>query len=146
MATRVLREPSLAEDVVQETFVGFWDSPDKFDPSRGTLQSFLLTIAHRRAIDLVRSEVSRTKRESAPPEPSHFDVADEVLSQELSSQVRAALANLAPGEKEAITLAHFGGLSYVETARKLGQPEGTVKSRIRSGMRKLATVLAEADL
>jgi RNA polymerase sigma-70 factor (ECF subfamily) len=98
MATRVLREPSLAEDVVQETFVGCWDSPDKFDPSRGTLQSFLLTIAPRRAIDLVRSEVSRTRRESAPPEPSHFDVADEVLSQELSSQVRVALANLAPGE------------------------------------------------
>lgn len=142
MATRVVREPALAEDIVQETFVGFWQSPHKFDPARGSLQSFLVTIAHRRAVDLVRSEVSRTRRELRPPDPSHIDVVEEVLSKEVSAEVRKAVASLAPGERDAITLAHFGGLSYVETARRLGEPEGTVKSRIRSGMRKLAVALS----
>ncbi len=142
VALRVVRDESLAEDVAQDTFLGFWNAPEKFDPERGSLSSFLSTIAHRRAVDLVRSEVARSRREERPPDPEHYDVAEEVWVRTLSEAVRRALDELAEGEREAITLAYFGGLSYVEVAERLGQPAGTVKSRIRSGMKKLASSLA----
>lgn len=142
IAARVLRDESLAEDVVQDTFVQFWKAPERYQPDRGSLRTFLVTIAHRRAVDIVRSEVARSRREQQPPEPDHFDLEDEVWSRSLSETVRNALDGLAPGEREAIALAYFRGLSYVEVARSLGEPEGTVKSRIRSGMKKLAVSLA----
>jgi RNA polymerase sigma-70 factor, ECF subfamily len=142
LAMRVLRDEALADDVVQDTFLGFWNAPEKFDAERGSLRTFLLTIAHRRAVDIVRSEVARSRREEKPPDPDYYDVAEEVWARDLSETVRRALADLAEGEREAIALAYFGGLSYVEVARRLGQPEGTVKSRIRSGMRKLSVSLA----
>jgi RNA polymerase sigma-70 factor, ECF subfamily len=142
VAFRVLRDQVLAEDVVQDTFVTFWQAPEKFNADRGSLRSFLLTIAHRRAVDIVRSEVARSRREQTAPEPRQVDVEEEVWTRSLSRTVRAALSELADGEREAITLAYFGGLSYAEVARRLGQPEGTVKSRIRSGMRKLSVALA----
>lgn len=144
-ATRVLRDETLAEDVVQDTFVGFWNDPQKFDSSRGTLRTFLLTIAHRRAVDVVRSEVARTRRELKPPEPVHYDVEEEVWSRALSENVRSALEGLSDVEREAISLAYFGGLSYIEVATQLGAPEGTVKSRIRSGMKKLAVSMAGVE-
>lgn len=142
VAIRVLRDETLAEDVVQDTFVGFWNDPQKFDPSRGTLRTFLLTIAHRRAVDVVRSEVARARREQRPPDPDHYDVEEEVWSRSLSETVRSALGDLSQDEREAISLAYFGGLSYVDVAKRLGAPEGTVKSRIRSGMKKLAVSMA----
>lgn len=141
VAIRVLRDQSLAEDVVQDTFVTFWNRPDRYDAARGTLRTFLLTIAHRRAVDVVRSEEARTRREARPPDPDHFDLEDEVWTRRLSEHVRAALEELSEGERQAISLAYYGGLSYVEVAERLGAPEGTVKSRIRSGMKKLATSL-----
>lgn len=143
VAARVLRDEGLAEDVVQETFVGFWNAPARFDPARGSLQSYLVTIAHRRAVDTVRSEVARTRREQAPPDPPHLDVEDEVWSRTISETVRRALDELPETEREAIALAYLKGMSYVEVARRLGQPEGTVKSRIRSGMRRLSASLAQ---
>lgn len=142
VAVRVLRDDVLAEDVLQETFMGFWDSPERFDPARGSLRTFLSTIAHRKAVDSVRSEVARSRRELTPPEPAHFDLEDEVWARSLSESVRAALDQLPEGEREAIALAYFGGLSYMEVAKRLGAPEGTVKSRIRSGMKKLSVALA----
>ena len=142
LALRVVRDEALADDVVQDTFLGFWNAPGKFSPERGSLRTFLLTIAHRRAVDIVRSEVARSRREERPPDPDYYDVAEEVLARDLSERVRRALADLAEGEREAVALAYFGGLSYVEVAKRLNQPEGTVKSRIRSGMRKLSVSLA----
>lgn len=142
VALRVVRDESLAEEVAQDTFLGFWNAPEKFDPERGSLRSFLSTIAHRRAVDVVRSEVARSRREERPPDPEHYDVAEEVWVRTLSETVRRALDELAEAEREAIALAYFGGLSYVEVAKRLGQPEGTVKSRIRSGMKKLSSALA----
>ena len=141
LARRVVRDEAMAEDVVQEAFVWLWRSPDKYDSTRGSLRAFLLTVAHRRAVDLVRSEQARNRRESQPPDPVHSNLEDEVWSRRLSEQVRTALEDLSHDEREAISLAYYGGLSYVEVSRRLGQPEGTVKSRIRSGMRKLATTL-----
>ena len=144
MAQRVLRDETLAEDVVQDVFVSFWKSPEKYDPERGSLRTFLVTLAHRRAVDTVRSEEARTRREERIPERDVApDIEDEVWTRSLSETVRTALATLSEPEREAITLAYFGGLSYVEVAKRLGAPEGTVKSRIRAGMRKLSTELAE---
>jgi RNA polymerase sigma-70 factor, ECF subfamily len=142
VALRVLRDEGLAEDVVQDTFVGFWNAPHKYHADRGSLRTFLLTIAHRRAVDIVRSEVARSRREQKPPDPDHFDIEEEVWSRNLSEAVRRAINGLSEGEREAISLAYFGGLSYVEVARRLGAPEGTVKSRIRSAMKKLSVSLA----
>ncbi len=143
MAFRVIRDETLAEDVVQDTFVGFWKTPEKYDPSRGSLRTFLLTIAHRRAVDVVRSEESRARRETRPPDPDPFDLEEEVIARSVSLEVRSALGALADEEREAISLAYFGGLSYVQVARVLDAPEGTIKSRIRNGMRKLANSLQE---
>lgn len=141
-AMRVLRNDHLAEEVVQEVILDLWKTPTRFDPKRGSLRTFLLTLAHRRAVDVVRSEVARSKREERPPDPVVIDVEEEVWSKDVSETVRAALADLGEGEREAITLAYFGGLPYREVAKRLGEPEGTVKSRIRSGMKKLSVTLA----
>lgn len=145
VAWRVLKDENLAEDVVQETFVTFWDNPGKYDPARGTLRTFLLTIAHRKAVDIVRSEVARTRREQRPPDPVHTDVEEEVWTRNLSDTVTEALEELSEGEREAIVLAYYGGLSYVKVAERLGLPEGTVKSRIRVGMKKLSSSLSEVE-
>jgi RNA polymerase sigma-70 factor, ECF subfamily len=141
LALRVLKNQTLAEDILQDTMLAFWRSPDSFDANRGSLRSYLLTIAHRRAVDLVRSEQARTRRESRPPEPERGSLEDEVISLVVSESVREALISLDEGERESIAMAYLGGYSYVETARRLGEPEGTVKSRIRSGMKKLAVAL-----
>lgn len=138
VALKVLRNPELAEDVVQETFVTFWNSPERFDSTRGSLKTYLLTIAHRRAVDIVRSEEARSRRELVPPDPDYTSVEEEILTRATSDLVRKALTDLDENERKAITMAYFGGLTYVEVADRLGAPEGTVKSRIRNGMRKLA--------
>ncbi|MFP3915345.1 MAG: RNA polymerase sigma factor [Actinomycetota bacterium] len=143
VAFRVLRDRSLAEDIVQETFLTLWRAPHRYQPERGSLRTFLQAIAHRRAVDVVRSEVARARREQRPPEPDPTDVEEEVWVRSLSETVRAALDRLGEDERRAITLAYYGGYSYAELARRLGEPEGTVKSRIRSGMRKLSSALAE---
>lgn len=146
VAFKVLRNEALAEDVVQETFVTFWNSPEGYDPARGSLKTYLLTIAHRRAVDMVRSEQSRTKRELKPPDPDYSNVEDEVMAKLGSNHVRRALGDLDVNERRAITMAYFGGLTYVEVADELGAPEGTVKSRIRAGMKKLAVALEGVEL
>lgn len=143
LARKVLRDDALAEDVVQDIFVTFWRSAGNFDPKRGSLRTYLLTIAHRRAVDVVRSEQARRRREDTAPGDEFVDVEHEVWVRSQSEMVRCAVAGLDDDEREAISLAYFGGLSYVEVAKRLDQPEGTVKSRIRSGMRKLSTALAE---
>lgn len=143
VARKVLRDDALAEDVVQDVFVSLWRSPDRFDPNRGSLRAFLMTIAHRRAVDIVRSEEARARREDNMELPDTIDLEDEVWVRNQSERVRSAVARLGEDERRAISLAYFGGLTYVEVARTLEEPEGTVKSRIRSGMRKLSETLSE---
>lgn len=147
IARRVLNDDTLAEDVVQDVFVSFWKAPEKFNADRGALRTYLLTIAHRRAVDVVRSEVARTQREEKQPPPAEvIDLESEIWQRSQSEIVRDAVAKLGEDERKAISLAYFGGLTYIEVADALDEPEGTVKSRIRSGMRKLSTVLAEAAI
>lgn len=145
LALRVTRSQTLAEDVAQEVFVRLWKQPTKFDPDRGTLRTYLLTQAHGRAVDLIRSESSRRMREDnearmvAEAGPS---VDEEVVDMQVAEQVRGALARLDAAQRSAIELAYFGGHSYREVAEMLGQPEGTVKSRIRAGLKRLNEQLA----
>lgn len=145
LARRLLRDSGRAEEVVQEVFLRLWTAPEKFDPARGSLRTFLLAIGHSRAIDLLRAETSRRQREerdhrrSAEPD---YDLEQEVVESGVAGEVRAAIAALPAIEREAIELAYLGGHTYREVAELLGQPEGTIKTRIRSGLRRLREELA----
>jgi RNA polymerase sigma-70 factor (ECF subfamily) len=144
VARRVCRNQALAEDVCQTVFVDLWQRPERFDSSRGRLRPWLVAQAHGRAVDAVRSETARQRREDreaqlATPPSAEVEAAVHVAS--LSAEVRRAVDQLASDEREAIVLAYFGGHSYTETAALLGAPEGTVKSRIRRGLVGLRRVL-----
>jgi RNA polymerase sigma-70 factor (ECF subfamily) len=149
LARRVLNDRTLAEEVVQELFVRLWREPDRFDPARGTLRSFLLAQVHGRSVDLLRAEVARRGREERDAlrmPVANDDLERAVLDLTEAEVVRDALANLSEGERSAIELAYFGGHTYREVATLLEQPEGTVKSRIRSGLLRLRAALVEAGI
>ncbi|MDQ1521693.1 MAG: polymerase sigma-70 factor, subfamily [Actinomycetota bacterium] len=149
LARRVLNDRTLAEEVVQELFVRLWREPERFDATRGTLRSFLLAQVHGRSVDLLRAEVARRgreEREAMRAPASSDDLERAVLDLTEAEAVRAALANLSEGERSAIELAYFGGHSYREVATLLEQPEGTVKSRIRSGLLRLRAALIDAGI
>jgi len=136
-----------AADVAQDVFLLFGRYPDRFDPDRGSLRSFLLTITHHRAVDLLRREHARQVREErvVTSEPSvRLEVDDDVLRGEVVARVLAALEALPAAERDAITTAFYGRCSYREAAVRLGQSEGTTKSRIRSGLRRLRPLLASS--
>ncbi len=149
LSRRLLNNRTLAEEVTQEIFLRLWNRPERFDPERGTLRAFLLADTHGRSIDLLRSEAARRDREEKDgrlaPTPA-FNLESEVLANVKAEQVRNALAELSDGERRAIELAYFGGYTYREVAEQLGEPEGTVKSRIRSGMKRLRGQLTAAGV
>ncbi|HEX2575122.1 MAG TPA: sigma-70 family RNA polymerase sigma factor [Aquihabitans sp.] len=147
LARRLLAEPALAEEIVQEVFLRLWNDPDKFDPGRGSLRSYLLAQCHGRSVDLLRSESSRRRREEKDlrrTAEAGYDLEREVWDLTLADHVREAIGKLPEGEREAIRLAYLGGHTYREVATLLDEPEGTVKSRIRSGLKHLRTELVAA--
>ncbi len=149
LAQRVLREASVAEDVVQEVFLRLWDHPEKFDSERGSLRSYLLAQAHGRAVDALRSDTSRRRREERDARDAAsagYDLELEVWDLTVADQVKDAVAELPAQERRAIELAYFGGHTYREVADLLEQPEGTVKSRIRSGLKRMRASLAAAGV
>jgi RNA polymerase sigma-70 factor (ECF subfamily) len=149
LARRLLSNQAQAEEVVQEIFLRLWNDPTRFDPDRGSLRSFLLTQTHGRAVDLLRSEAARRRREEreATTNPSpEYELDREVWDLALAGQVREAIARLHDGEREAIELAYFGGHTYREVATMLGEAEGTVKSRIRAGLRRLRAELTSSGV
>lgn len=144
LALRILVDRRLAEEVVQEVFLRIWNEPEKFDPERGTLRSYLLAQTHGRSVDLVRAESARRAREERDARrtaDTGYDLEREVYELTLAEHVRDALGALSEGERDAIELAYFGGHTYREVAVLLGQPEGTVKSRIRAGLGRLREAL-----
>jgi RNA polymerase sigma-70 factor (ECF subfamily) len=146
LARRVLGDRTLGEEVVQEVFVRTWREPERFDPERGSLRSFLLAQVHGRSVDLLRAETARRAREQrdALRDPRRSpDLEREVEQLVESEAIRTALESLSAGERDAIELAYFGGHTYKEVAVLLEQPEGTVKSRIRSGLLRLRAALIE---
>jgi RNA polymerase sigma-70 factor (ECF subfamily) len=149
LAKRVLANPTDAEDVTQEVFLRLWNQPDRFDPARGSLRSFLLAQAHGRAVDAVRSSSSRRAREvrdALRTAESPYDMQREVWDMAVADQVSNAMGDLPEEERRAIELAYFDGHTYREVAQLLDQPEGTVKSRIRNGMRRMRAALADAGV
>lgn len=149
LSRRLIRETNLAEEVVQEVFVRLWNTPDKFDPGRGSLRSYLLAQAHGRSVDLLRSESSRRVREERDARrqaESGYDLEREVWDLAVADHVKEALQELPDDERRAIELAYFGGHTYREVAVLLEQPEGTVKSRIRAGLKRLRSNLQDTGI
>jgi RNA polymerase sigma-70 factor (ECF subfamily) len=149
LAKRVLLNATEAEDVTQEVFLRLWNQPDRFDPARGSLRAFLMAQAHGRAVDAVRSTSSRRRREAREAmrtAEAAYDMQREVWDLALADQIAQAMGELPEEERRAIELAYFDGQTYREVAQLLDQPEGTVKSRIRNGMRRMRAVLAHAGV
>ncbi len=149
LAKRLLREVAPAEDIVQEVFLRLWSSPERFDPDRGSLRSFLLAQTHGRAVDRLRSDHSRRDREAREAREAAtagYDLEREVVDFTVAEAVREAVDALPVDERRAIELAYFGGRTYREVATALGEPEGTVKSRIRTGLRRMKGSLSDAGL
>ena len=149
LAHRMLWERASAEELVQEIFLRLWEHPDRFDQARGPLRSFLLMDAHARCVDRIRSDSRRREREertSRAAMVTDYDLDLEAHDLEVGEQVREVMATLSDAERQAIELAYFGGHTYREVARILDQPEGTVKSRIRTGLMRLRTQLLERGI
>jgi RNA polymerase sigma-70 factor (ECF subfamily) len=149
LSRRLLVDASLAEEIVQEVFLRLWNNPEKFDPERGSLRSYLLAQCHGRSVDLLRSETSRRRREERDlrrTAESGYDLEHEVVDLSVAERVKEALALLPEGERAAIALAYFGGHTYREVAEMLEEPEGTIKSRIRSGLKRMRVDLVGAGL
>ncbi len=149
LARRLLVDPGMAEEVVQEVFLRLWNQPEKFDPERGSLRAFLLAQTHGRAVDVLRSETSRRRREERDARrtaEAGYDIEREVMDLSVTDKVNEVMAVLPVDERRAIELAYFGGHTYRQVAALLDQPEGTVKSRIRSGLRRMRDQLMDAGL
>jgi len=149
LALRVLGDRTAAEEVVQEVFLRLWNAPDRYDPERGSMRAFLLAQSHGRAVDQLRADSSRRRREqrdAARSAEAGYDLEHEVMDLTVAEHLKEAVSALPVDERRAIELAYFGGHTYREVAALLDQPEGTVKSRIRSGLTRLRAGLADTGL
>lgn len=147
VAMSVIRDRDLAADIAQDVFVRLWHRADRFDAKRGSLGSFLAVDAHGRSIDLLRSRNASAKREVNDfvrrSGETQIGTEEQALNGLVASTVRASLAELPDDQRIPITLAYFDGLPYRQVAERLKMPEGTVKSRIRSGLQQLSMTLAD---
>jgi RNA polymerase sigma-70 factor (ECF subfamily) len=148
LALRILRDETLAQDAVQEAFLAVWRTADRFLAERARASTWVLTLVHRRAVDLVRREERRRAEplESAP-EPSAAQTVDEEAELGFRRRVvQEALRRLPPDQRQALELGYYGGLTQSELAERLDQPLGTIKSRMFTGLSRLRELLAQAGL
>ena len=150
LARRILADDVLAEDVLQDVFVSVWRDPGAFDRSRGSVASWLLAMVHHKAVDAVRREESHRRRQARAAEDVALsrrvgagDVEDDAWTRVVAGEVRAALGLLPSLQREALTLAYYGGYTQREVAALTGAPLGTVKTRMLAGMRRLREELGE---
>ena len=145
LAYRILQDAALAEDAVQEAFLQAWRGAGAYRPERAKASTWLLTFVHRRAVDLVRREERRRSLPAdAAPEPTGPGTDETVDVRSRGEIVRAALGRLPSEQREAIELAYYGGLTQSELAERLGQPLGTIKSRMFTGLQRLRVLLVES--
>ncbi len=146
LARRVIRDAARAEEVTQEVFLWVWRHATRFDPAKGSAQAWILTVTHRRAVDLVRADDATTRREtSSGGHDVPFDVVSEEVSTRLqATQVRLCLGGLTDLQREAVTLAYYRGYTYPEVAALLKVNLATVKSRMRDGLIRLRDCLGGA--
>jgi len=146
LCVRMLRDRSLAEDAVQEGFLAVWRSAPRFVPERGKASTWILALVHRRAVDIVRREQRRrTDSLELAPEPIAGAADDSVWLRLERERVQKALALLPDPQREALELAYYGGFTQSELAERLGQPVGTIKSRMFTGLAKLRELLGDAE-
>ena len=142
---RVLRDPAQSEEVTQEVFLEVWRTAARFDADRGSALTWILTIAHRRAVDRVRSAQAASDREhlvGARDRSREYDEVSDTVERRLEAQsVRRCLDQLTPLQRESVTLAYYRGLTYSEVAEALGAALGTVKTRMRDGLIRLRDCL-----
>ena len=145
LAFRITNNAATAEDVVQEAFVSLWKQAPRFDPERGQVRSWLLTIVHHRAVDAVRRRAGRPER-ALPEGPEEFEATlgrpEELAEMVLDAEaVREAVRQIPQDQRRVIEMAYFDGMTHVEIAEKTGAPLGTVKSRMRIGLEKMREYL-----
>ena len=151
LVLKMLRDPSRAEEVAQEVFLKLWRRPDSYVAGRGAFATWLLSVAHHRAVDELRSrrhEVFSLGSDESPPRElidDGSDLADGAWAREQRAAVRTALATLPSSQRQAVELAYFAGLTQREISERLGEPLGTVKTRIRLAMQKLRATLTDLD-
>ena len=142
LALRILRDERLAEDAVQDAFLAVWRQAAAFRPERANARTWVLTFVHRRAVDLVRREERRRAEPLAPEsEPALGSAADAAELRERREAVQRALAQLPEEQRRPIELAYYGGFSQSELADRLGEPLGTIKSRMFTGLKRLRELL-----
>lgn len=150
MVLRVLRDPGYSEETTQEVFLQVWRSAKTFDPSAGSPLAWLITLAHRRAVDRVRAESAASRRDvnyGVGQYSSTFDeVSETVTTRETSAAVIGCLGELSDVQRESVDLAYYHGLTYREVAERLSVALPTVKSRIRDGLKRLRTCLGDDDV
>jgi RNA polymerase sigma-70 factor, ECF subfamily len=144
---KVLRDPAQSEEVAQEVLLEVWRTASRFDASRGSAATWVMTIAHRRAIDRVRSEAAAAEREHRTAQVPVIadEVAESVEASLEAERVRRCLEGLTELQRESITLAYYGGHTYPQVARLLGTALGTIKTRIRDGLIRLRDCMGVAS-
>ena len=144
LALRIVRDPALAEDAVQEAFLTVWRTAARFSPERAKASTWILTYVHRRAVDLVRREERRRAEPIERAPAGEAPAADESAWLRLERErVQSALRALPDQQREALELAYYGGFTQSELADRLGQPIGTIKSRMFAGLGRLRELLAD---
>jgi RNA polymerase sigma factor (sigma-70 family) len=147
LAVRVLRDEALAEDAVQEAFLAVWRAAPRFVPERGRASTWILTLVHRRAVDLVRREERRRADSLATaPEPGGSAADEDVVLRLQRQRVQEALGRLPDPQREALELAYYGGFTQSELAERLGQPLGTIKSRMFAGLTRMRELLGDPGM